>query len=175
MTNKIITAVAVLIILGFGAYAITNSGIALPKDVPQSSVSNTSAPITTVGDSTNTPPSNTSGKSSIAWSFRSAGEVDGIPYTNVSVVVNGKTYDAGKYTGSCNEIGANGYNGIDGKGLLIGELSAVQCWYAGGGDEIGVFAHEDGGFDILAGKLGEGEEGAGVFRGDFKSKHTILK
>lgn len=61
----------------------------------------------------------------------------------------------------------------DGKGLLAGELAAAQCWFAGGGDEIGVFAHEDGGFDIMVGQLGEGEEGSGVFRGNFHIRNTI--
>ena len=45
-------------------------------------------------------------KTSITWSFTSAGEVDAIPYTNVSVVVNGTTYEMGKFIGSCSEIGA---------------------------------------------------------------------
>lgn len=110
-------------------------------------------------------------KTSIAWRFADAGEVDGIPYTAVTVVVNGAAYEMGKFNGSCSEIGAGG--GIDGKGLLAGELSAVQCWFAGGGNEVGVFAHEDGGFDIMVGELSEVEEGSGMFRGDFSVKNTI--
>jgi hypothetical protein len=107
----------------------------------------------------------------IAWRYADLGETDGIPYTNVFVSVNGKEYDAGKVEGSCSEIGTGG--GIDGKGLLPGELSATQCWFAGGGYEIGVFAHEDGGVDILKGYLSEGEAGAGMFRGDFTGLYTI--
>lgn len=107
----------------------------------------------------------------ISWRFTSAGEVQTTPYTNVVVVINGTAHDMGKFVGSCSELGANG--GIDGKGQLIGELSAAQCWFAGGGQEIGVFAHEDGGVDIMVGELGEGEEGAGIFRGNFKVKNSI--
>ena len=77
----------------------------------------------------------------------------------------------GTFAGSCSEIGASG--GIDGKGLLAGELGAAQCWFAGGGNEIGVFADEDGGLEVMVGELGEGEEGAGMFRGDFSIKNTI--
>ena len=112
------------------------------------------------------------GKISIEWNLTSAGEVDGMPYTNVAVYINGGINQVGKFLGSCSEIGATG--GVDGKGLLAGELSAVQCWFAGGGNEIGVFAHEDGGVDIMVGELGEGEEGAGVFRGDFSVKNSIV-
>ena len=111
------------------------------------------------------------GKSSIEWRLVDAGERDGMPQTAVSVVVNGTAYDMGTYLGSCSEIGASG--GVDGTGLLAGELSAVQCWYAGGGDEVGVFANEDGGFDLLVGALSEGAVGEGLFRGDFLLKVII--
>jgi len=118
------------------------------------------------------PEANVDGKVSIAWRFTDAGVSDGIPYTSVAVVINGGAHEMGKFAGSCSEIGANG--GIDGKGLLAGELSAAQCWYAGGGNEIGVFAHEDGGVDIMVGELSEGEEGAGMFRGDFSVKNSLV-
>ena len=114
---------------------------------------------------------NADAKTSIAWRFTNAGEVEGTPYTNVKVLINGTAYETSKFVGSCSEIGANG--GIDGKGLLAGELSGAQCWFAGGGNEIGVFASEDGGFEIMVGELGEGEEGAGMFRGNFSIKNTI--
>ena len=107
----------------------------------------------------------------ISWAFASAGEKDNIPYTTVSVTVNGKTQKVGDYQGSCSEIGATG--GVDGKGLLAGELSAVQCWFAGGGDEIGVFANEDGGVEVMVGGLSEGIEGGASFRGDFKIKEEL--
>ncbi len=109
--------------------------------------------------------------SDITWRFTSAGEVQGIPYTKVTVSINGVDYEAGAFTGSCSEIGANA--GIDGKGLLIGEIAAAQCWFAGSGDEVGVFGHEDGGFEIMVGELSEGEQGMGLFRGNFKIIHTI--
>jgi hypothetical protein len=110
-------------------------------------------------------------KTSIAWRFANAGEVDAMPHTKVTAVVNGTAYEAGTFVGSCSEIGASG--GVDGKGLLAGELSAAQCWFAGGGNEIGVFAHEDGGFEIMTGELSEGEPNAPMFRGDFHVKTSI--
>lgn len=110
-------------------------------------------------------------KTSISWKFESAAEVDNIPRTKVLVTVNNKVYDMGTFQGSCAEIGATG--GVDGKGLLAGELSAAQCWFAGGGDEIGVFAHEDGGYDIMVGALEESIEGSAGFRGNFEVKIPI--
>ncbi len=110
-------------------------------------------------------------KISIAWRFADAGETEAIPYSSVTAVIHGQAYEVGKFAGSCSEIGASG--GIDGKGLLAGELSAAQCWFAGGGDEIGVFANEGGGYDIMVGGLSEGEEGSAMFRGDFKIKTHI--
>lgn len=95
----------------------------------------------------------------------------GVPHTEVTTFINGKEYVVGTFQGTCSEIGASG--GVDGKGLLAGELSAVQCWFAGGGDEIGVFAHEDGGYQIMVGMLEEPIEGGAGFRGDFKIKTDI--
>lgn len=71
----------------------------------------------------------------------------------------------------CSEVGASG--GVDGQGLLAGELSATQCWFAGGGDKIGVFAHEDGGVDIMVGTLDEGSADIAPFRGDFEVRQSI--
>ena len=88
----------------------------------------------------------------------------------MTAVVNGQAHNMGKFQGSCRELDDGG---IDGQGLLAGELSAVQCWFAGGGDEIGIFAHEDGGVDIMTGALSEGIEGGAFFRGDFKVQKSI--
>lgn len=111
----------------------------------------------------------------ITWKFIPVQERyeqdDSIPETAVSVVIDGKVYGVGRFQGSCSEIGASG--GVDGKGLLAGELSAAQCWFAGGGDEIGVFAHEDGGYQIMVGTLEEPIEGGAGFRGDFKIKVDV--
>ncbi len=107
----------------------------------------------------------------ITWQYKDAGEVDGMPHTTVTAVINGTAYEAGTFLGSCSEIGTTG--GIDGKGLLAGELSATQCWFAGGGNEVGVFAHEDGGFDILVGELSEGNQEIPFFRGNFTVKSTV--
>ncbi len=153
-TITIVLAVLAVLVLGVVGYVAMNPQLLqMLTDAAQ--------------NNENTPDS----KTSITWQFTDAGEVDGVPYTSVVVAVNGSTYEMGKFAGSCSELGANG--GIDGKGLLAGELSAAQCWFAGGGNELGVFAHEDGGFDLMVGELSEGEVGTGLFRGDFKIKHAL--
>lgn len=170
--NKGFTALTALLVafivavVGFGVYAVMH------PEVFQKSVTTTEegAPVEE-GAATAETAATTDWEKSITWHLTDAGEVDAMPRTKVSVTIAGTTYDAGTYTGSCTEIGANG--GVDGTGLLAGELSAVQCWFAGGGDEIGIFAHEDGGFDILVGGLSEKEAGQGLFRGDFVVKQSV--
>ena len=110
-------------------------------------------------------------KPAITWQFKDAGARDNIPFTEVAVTVNGVEHEVGSYQGSCSEITETG--GVDGKGLVAGELSAVQCWFAGGGDEIGVFAVEDGTMEVMVGSLGEPIEGSEGFRGDFKIRDDI--
>ena len=87
-----------------------------------------------------------------------------MPMTNVIVLINGKQYDSGTFPGSCQEIGATG--GIDGRGLMFNEVAATQCWFGGGGVEIGVF-FENGAYVIKKGELGEGSPDAPFFRGNF--------
>lgn len=185
MIYKILGTLAVILIAGYGLAAYVNperfkdapNDTGVPSTANSSTVVSTSSTQGAVAALQQMPQGTqqaaSHGKISINWKFTSAGEKDGIPYTKVTAVLSFKEYDAGTYAGTCSEIGANNQNGIDGKGLLPGELSGVQCWYAGGGDEVGLFAHEDGGFDLLAGQLGEGEEGSPFFRGNFKTITTI--
>lgn len=164
-TITILLIVLAVIVLGGIGYVVMHQG------APEPQLDET-AEEAGVGTTTeNRPEESPAPKTSIAWRLTSAGEADGVPQTTVAAVVNGTAHEMGTFAGSCSEIGANG--GIDGKGLLAGELSAVQCWFAGGGNEIGVFAHEDGGFQIMVGELSEGEEGAGIARGKFDIKVDI--
>ena len=91
--------------------------------------------------------------------------------TSVALVADGISYDAGTYNGSCQTITANG--GVDGTGLTTGEITGIQCWFAGGGDEIGVF-NENGALVLKHGELGEPQgDGTGAFRGNFTTLLTI--
>jgi hypothetical protein len=113
----------------------------------------------------------TSGKIVPVWSFADAGtdSASGAPRTQVRLTLGGTAYDAGSYIGSCAEIGADG---VDGTGLAAGEVSGVQCWFAGGGDEVGLF--EEGGSLVLKhGELGEPEAETPGFRGNFTTLVAI--
>ena len=105
-------------------------------------------------------------KAAYTWQFENLGENPDThgDMTKVTLTSGGKTYDAGTYQGSCAEIGAQG--GVDGTGLVAGEVSGAQCWFAGGGDEIGVFS-ENGKLVIKRGQLEEPQGEGGAFRGNF--------
>lgn len=96
------------------------------------------------------------------WSFSSTDQG-----TAVKVKVGEKTYDAGTYAGTCREVKL-GTLGILGEKSDNHEMSRVQCWFAGSGDEIGIF-QEGGKLLIKAGELGEGDPETGPFRGNFKT------
>lgn len=108
-------------------------------------------------------------KHSVTWKFETVAEAkdDGTPQkTNVTVTWDGSSHDGGTYEGSCAEI--DGSNGT----LQDGEVSAALCWFAGAGDEIGVF-EENGGYVLKHGEQQEPSgEGAG-FRGNFKTLITL--
>lgn len=155
MNTRVIISLVVILAIGGGYYYYAKQSVAAPA---------------TTQNATTTQ----SGKVVPKWTFTDvpqAQESDP-PQTKVTLTLGAKTYDAGTYAGSCSEIGANG--GVDGKGLVAGELSGVQCWYAGGGDEVGLFAEEDGSMSLKHGDLdepnGEGYQG---LRGNFKALMTL--
>ncbi len=163
-TNKgfaaisVVIALAIAAVIGGGAYVAMNPEvIKAPAEETQDEAGrtdvNAKAEIKSGAD--------------ISWDFIDAGEKDGIPYTRV--MLNG--HHVGDYQGSCYEVTANG--GVDDKSLLTGQISAAQCWFAGGGDEIGVFGNEDGGVDVMVGALEEPIEGSAGFRGDFELRTDI--
>jgi hypothetical protein len=163
-----IIVVAILAALGGGAYVATHPEVLKKGAAKEADTGMESAEETTEGEGMK---ASASGDISISWRFSEAGESDGMPRTSVDVTVNGTTHAMGTFLGSCSEVGANG--GVDGQGLLAGELSAAQCWFAGGGNEIGVFAHEDGGYEVLVGELSEGDAETPMFRGDFEVKASV--
>ena len=84
------------------------------------------------------------------------------PLSKVIFTIRGKEYDTGTYLGSCSEV----------SGLLENELSGSLCWFAGGGDEVGVF-RENGQVVIKHGEVEEGTAESSGFRGNWKTLFTI--
>lgn len=101
-----------------------------------------------------------------SWRFTTIeGMDDGLPpRTDVALITGGDTYDLGGYPGSCAEISP-----VD---LLPNEVAGVLCWWAGAGDEIGVFA-EEGKFIVRRGFREEPTAESEGFRGSFNDLVTL--
>lgn len=150
MNTKALGAIIVVILLAGGSYWYVQNG------------AKTDMATNTQG----------SGKVVFTWKFTEAGEDPEAhaPLTKVSVTMGDKTYDVGTFQGTCSEIGASG--GVDGTGLVEGELTGAQCWFAGGGDELGIFK-EGNGFVVKHGELQEPSGEGGAFRGNFQTRITL--
>lgn len=100
-----------------------------------------------------------------SWRFESAGEDASIsaPKTRVILVADGVSYDGGTYYGNCREM--------DSSELATGEHTAAMCWWAGYGDEVGVFV-EDGKTVLKHGEHMEPTAETPPFRGNFM---TVLE
>jgi hypothetical protein len=165
--NKNLVIVCVLILAAGGAFAYY-SGDPMFRAQQAPRFAGEEAPQGIDGASEGTPqgtPGDSIGKHAVSWKFETVAEAkdDGTPQkTKVTVTWDGTSHDAGTYEGSCAEI--DGSNGS----LSDGEVSGALCWFAGAGDEIGVFS-ENGAFVL---KHGEQQEPSGEgegFRGNFKT------
>ena len=98
------------------------------------------------------------------WIFTDLGTDDfGMPRTIVGLMANGRAYEVGEFDGSCAEMDTD---------FLPGQKSKVGCWWAGGGNEIGIF--EEGGRDVVkVGAVGEGDAETEGFRGNFETKVSL--
>ncbi len=110
--------------------------------------------------------SNTAGKvtamatPNIEWHAVSLGEDGyGVPSTKVTVAINGKSYEAGKYQGNCNTADAK--QDIFGNKVPADALSPIMdCYWAGGGDVVAVFKDADG-YSVKTAQYGEPSPEAG--------------
>jgi hypothetical protein len=144
-SKGLILALLAIIVLAIG-FVLMRQKAQAPASVPENQAA------TTTADAVVHP--------TFSWRFQT-NESEGLPpSTQVALITGGKAYDAGAYAGSCAEIAP--------ENLLPGEVSGVLCWYAGGGDEIGVFRDEDNNYFLLHGFQEEGTAESDGFRGDFK-------
>ena len=94
-----------------------------------------------------------------SWRFATTESDDGLPpRTEVALITGGNAYDAGTYAGSCAEIAS--------ENLPENEVSGVLCWWAGGGDEIGVFKEGER-YVLKHGFQDESTAESEGFRGEF--------
>lgn len=101
----------------------------------------------------------------LSWELTEIGENPKTlaPETRVTLKTATQSYDLGVYSGSCSEIADSSWE------LVPGELIGVICWWAGAGDEIGVF-EENGMLVVKVGMLDEGSAETPGFRGNFQEK-----
>lgn len=148
MKTSIAILVLILLIVG-GAYVYQNTK---PVTTPNQSekikgIEDTSAVVA----------------SEISWKFEDLGEdAMGMPSTNVLVSIQQNTYPVGTYQGSCIVKESSRLN--------ENELSGVLCWFAGSGDEVGVY-REGNGLAIKHRAVDEGTAEAAPVEGMF---HTLL-
>ena len=95
----------------------------------------------------------------VAWTYQTIENKESGEFkTKVFLLTQGKKYDTGTYAGTCNQI--------DSTQLTDGEVSAVLCWFAGHGDEVGVFKDANG-YTVKHGEVQEGAAEDKGFRGNF--------
>lgn len=112
-----------------------------------------------MGSATNTPSENTASTPEFNWKFEHVGEgQEGQPRTRVVLITNSTAYNLGIFDGSCTAIAE--------QNLLTDELAGVLCWWAGAGDEIGVF-QADQWLVVRQGIQEEGTAESEGFRGNF--------
>lgn len=102
----------------------------------------------------------------VSWAFqeKTPEPTTGTPVVQVTATINGTEYDAGTYNGSCIEI--------EKANLPNNETAGIVCWWAGSGDEVGVFM-EDGKLIVKHGEIQEGDESTLPSRGNFTTLFEI--
>jgi hypothetical protein len=144
-----------LVILGGLWYALTGSpsGVKAPKE---ENVEDTS-----MG-------TQVEGQPSFLWEFSpvAGNNETGAPRTKVTLSVGGEVREIGTYDGSCLVINGSSWT------LAENELTGVICWFAGGGDEVGVF-YENGAYVVKHGYLEEGVEGEAGMRGQYEELFSL--
>ena len=129
MSNKVIAGVVIVLVLVGAAWLIYSKADA--------NGASTNTEQTTVGAGAETGKKPGKATPYFDWKFTASGErVDtGAPKTKVTLMSNDHAYDVGTYLGSCSRISS--------KNLQVGEVDGVLCWFAGGGDELGIFKEGD--------------------------------
>ncbi len=149
MRTRALIAFLALVVIGGAVFLLTREQAKVPVAAPEEQpvVAPASAP--------------EAADQGVGWTFVPAGEdaATGGPLTKVTIRYADREREVGTYLGTCSMVRED---------FLPGERSAVLCWYAGGGTELGVF-EEDGGMVVKAGVVDEGTPEEGGFRGDFRT------
>lgn len=104
------------------------------------------------------------------WSFALLGgnAESGANQVEVTLTHNGEPKVVGTYEGDCSILGDPGFP----LPLAEGELTGVVCYWAGSGDEVGVFL-EDGVYSVKHGTIDESSAEEAGFRGNYETLFTL--
>lgn len=107
---------------------------------------------------------------SLSWEFAPAGgdPATGAPLTKVTLVADGEARELGTATGSCSIVDGSGTSWS----LSEGEVTGVICYFAGGGEEFGVF-YDAGAYVVKKGVIEEGSAEEPGLRGQYEALFTI--
>jgi hypothetical protein len=155
--HKVVGIVSVIILLGLGVWwLVIVPGLNQPAPIP----ADPDGQIATSTDAT----------SQWQWVFDEAGteKASGAPITRVALRNGETSYLVGTFTGTCMDMRTSSWKLHEDEA----ELAGAVCWWAGGGNEIGVFS-EDGVAAVKVGELDEGDAENAPFRGNFTTLFTI--
>lgn len=107
---------------------------------------------------------------SLSWEFAPAGgdPATGAPLTTVMLVVDGEVRELGTATGACSIVDGSSSTWA----LAEGEITGVVCYFAGAGEEYGVF-YDAGAYVVKKGVVEEGSAETPGFRGNYEALFTI--
>lgn len=166
MNKKISYSVIVLIIVALAGYFLYQKNKAGEGQ---------SLPVSDISPSSVTPVEKTAFTAALpmyVWQLTAVeANASDIPRTAVVITVDGALHPVGMYDGSCNVLQA-GQTGIGGEQADANEITRIQCYYAGSGDEVGIFI-ENGKTVVKTAELSEGGEDDAPFRGNWKVVTTL--
>lgn len=102
----------------------------------------------------------------VEWDFKDNGydESKFANTTTVTLTVDGTSHDVGTYLGSCSELSESE--------RPEGAIAASLCWFAGVGDEIGLYINETDQLVVQKREIGEPTAESPEFRG---SLETVIR
>lgn len=111
-----------------------------------------------------------SGKVTVAWTIEDLGEDEySQPRNRISAIINGTSHEVGTFNGNCGEVGAEKESFYMETLADSGAVAGVSCYWAGYGDEIGIFK-TDAGLSIRTREIGEGTGVSGPSQTEFTTK-----
>ena len=148
--------IVALALVGLGYFIVTNRAQA-----PAASTENDEAMLEAEGEeATHT----------FQWSFAIVGgnPTTGADKSQVTLTHNGESKVVGTYEGHCSVVGEP----TTAWPLVANELTGVICYWAGAGDEVGIF-YENGNYVVKHGTLEEGSAEVEGSRGNYETLFTI--